>query len=46
MLSKYGLIYPLTCLLYAYYLGKFNILKIMNLASYCRYPLWFPLLCR
>jgi len=27
-------------------LGNFKILKIMNLASHCRYPLWFPLLCR
>jgi len=25
-------------------LGNFKILKIMNLASTCRYPLWFPLL--
>jgi len=27
-------------------LGNFKILKIMNLASNCRYLLWFPLLCR
>ena len=27
-------------------LGNFKILKIMNLASNCRYPLWFLLLCR
>ena len=26
--------------------GNSKILKIMNLASNCRYPLWFPLLCR
>ena len=26
-------------------LGNFKILKIMNLASNCRYPLWFSLLC-
>jgi len=27
-------------------LGNFKILKIMNLASNCRCPLWFPLLCQ
>ena len=27
-------------------LGNFHVLKIMNLTSNCRYPLWFPLLCR
>ena len=27
-------------------LGNFKILKLMNLASNFRYPLWFPLLCR
>ena len=50
LLSKYAtewwLIYNIACLLYAPTLGNFKILKIMNLASNCRHPLWFPLLCR
>jgi len=42
MPSKGGLIYHLTCLLYVPYLGKlWDPQKIMNLASSCRYPLWF-----
>ena len=45
MPSKDGIMNHLTCLLYLN-LGKFKILKIMNLASNCRYPLWFPLLCQ
>jgi len=44
--SKAGLMYHLTCLLYAPYLGKLKDPKIMNLASNCRHPLWFQLLCQ
>ena len=46
MPSKGGLIYYLICLLYTPFLGKLWDSKIMNLASNCKYPLWFSLMCR